>query len=245
MSSRISDLLAAFGLLTRLPLPGTAGHRPGAAWAYPLVGAVIGALAGLLGMVAAGSGLALPLAALLVVAAQVMMTGAMHEDGLADMADGIWGGWDRAARLRIMRDSRIGSYGAIALMLGLMARVVALTLLLEMSAGWALAALIGAGAMSRAAMPALMLMTPPAREDGMARSVAGSRPEPALAAAAIAALLSLVLLGWSALPAIFWTALITFALGRLAMRKLGGHTGDVLGAGQQLSEIAILFSILA
>ena len=245
MSFRISDLTAAFSLLSRLPVPMSGDHRPGAAWAYPLVGAVIGGLAGLLGVVAAGLGLPLPLVAPLMVAAQAMLSGAMHEDGLADMADGVWGGWDRAARLKIMRDSRNGSYGVIALALSLLARSVAIWLLLEMSTGWAMAALIATGAMSRAAMPALMLLTPPARDDGMAHSVAGQRPEPAMAAAAIAAALGLLLLGWSALPAILWAALITFGLSRLAMAKLGGHTGDVLGAAQQLTEIAILFSILA
>ncbi|MBM3616888.1 MAG: adenosylcobinamide-GDP ribazoletransferase, partial [Alphaproteobacteria bacterium] len=118
-------MVAAFGLLTRLPMPFTP-PRPQGVWAWPLVGLGVSALAVGLGALALAAGLAPPLVAVLVMVAQAALTGALHEDGLTDCADGFWGGHDRARRLEIMKDSRIGSYGAVALMLVMLARWSAL-----------------------------------------------------------------------------------------------------------------------
>ena len=115
---RARDIPMAFLLLSRLPLPHlhlpTEPHRPPAraAWAYPLVGIVLALIAGGLGLALLELGAMPPLVAGLVLLALVMLSGAMHEDGLADCADGFWGGWTKERRVRIMRDSTVGDYGA-------------------------------------------------------------------------------------------------------------------------------------
>ena len=120
------DLPLALSLLSRLPVPvdhSRAGERAAtAAWAYPLVGAGLAGLTGGLAWALSAAGLPPGPAAGLVLVAQVMLTGALHEDGLADSADGLWGGWERERRLEIMRDSRIGAYGVLALGLSLLLR---------------------------------------------------------------------------------------------------------------------------
>ncbi|MBC7131638.1 MAG: adenosylcobinamide-GDP ribazoletransferase [Roseovarius sp.] len=244
---RPADLLLALGLLTRLPLPVPVvaqdrGAR--AAWAWPLTGAVLGAGAAGVGWGALALGLPASVAGLLALAALVMASGALHEDGLADMADGFWGGWTRERRLEIMRDSRIGSYGVIALGLGLGLRGMALGLLFAAGAGVAAAAMIAAAMLSRAAMAGAMAALPHARETGLAR--AQGRPPPATAAlaACLALLAAGLLCGMSGLVAGGAAALVALGLGRLARARIGGQTGDVLGAVQQVSEIAALLCLL-
>ncbi len=163
---RAFDIAAALGLLTRLPIPvdatraGTRGAA--AAWAWPLAGAVVGVLGAAGGMVALWLGLSPGIAAAIVLGTQMMATGALHEDGLADSADGLWGGWDRARRLAIMKDSHIGTYGVLALVIVTLVRWSALTTLASTGTLWA--PLLAAGAVSRAPM---------ARGDGGAAQCAG------------------------------------------------------------------------
>ena len=121
------DIATATALLTRLPVPFTADRAAAAAWAYPVTGLFVATLAAAVASLALAFGLPPALAAGLVLAIQVIVTGAMHEDGLADSADGLWGGWTRARRLEIMRDSRIGTYGVLALVLVTGLRWAALT----------------------------------------------------------------------------------------------------------------------
>ena len=112
----LADIPAALRLLTRLPLPGAGGPpRPSAAWAWPLAGLIVGTLAAGIGIAALPLGAGI--AAACAMGAQAMLTGAMHEDGLADCADGFWGGWTRERRLAIMKDSAIGTYGTMALLI--------------------------------------------------------------------------------------------------------------------------------
>jgi adenosylcobinamide-GDP ribazoletransferase len=112
---RPGDLVTAFMLLTRLPLPTTtystdAARSPAqAAWAYPLVGIGVGLIAVAVAWIMQSLGVVSPITALFVVLASIVVTGAMHEDGLADCADGFWGGWDMAYRLKIMKDSQVGT----------------------------------------------------------------------------------------------------------------------------------------
>ena len=187
----IEECKVALQFLTRLPAGAPARSAPplaASAPMFPLIGALIGAAGGLVFALAAGLGLPPMLAALLAVAAQVLLTGGLHEDGLADIADGFGGGRTRADKLRILRDSRIGSFGAMALMLALLARIGALAALA--SPALVAAALIAAGAASRAALPVIMVSIAPARDEGLA--VAAGRPHPlrAAAGAAIAILAS-------------------------------------------------------
>jgi adenosylcobinamide-GDP ribazoletransferase len=184
------------------------------------------------------------LAAVLAVAAQVLLTGGLHEDGLADVADGFGGGRSRADKLRIMRDPRLGSFGALALVLALLARIAALIAL----AGPALAgaALVAAGAVSRAGLPAIMASLPPARDDGLAAGAGRPHPLRAAAAAAIGALLAFALLPpGAAAGGLIGAAGALLLIAHLARRQLGGYTGDVLGAAQQLAEIGFLLGALA
>lgn len=238
-----TDLLTALTLLSRLPVPGAGPVGAGACWAYPLAGVVLGALAAAVAALALLAGLPPVLAAGLVLVVLAMSTGAMHEDGLADVADGFWGGWDRDRRLDIMKDSRMGAYGAIALVLSLGLRWQALALVL---AGGTWAPLIATAALSRAAMPALMAALPHARQSGLSHAVGRAGPLRALAAGLIGAGVALACLPpATALAAMAAAGLAALAMAALARRKIGGQTGDVLGATQQLAEIAILLVLAA
>ncbi|SEL01720.1 cobalamin-5'-phosphate synthase [Roseovarius nanhaiticus] len=243
--NRLADIHTAAALLTRLPLPHAPMRGAGAAWAYPLIGAALGLMAGLVGLIAHACGLPPALAALAALAAQVILTGAMHEDGLADSADGLWGGWTRARRLEIMKDSSIGAYGVIALVLSLAARWSALWLMFQMDGGWALAALVTAGAVSRAAMPAMMWALPHARGAGLSHGTGRPDGRACAIAAGLAFGTGLLLLGWAAIPVVIWAALVSTLACLIARAKIGGQTGDTLGAAQQMAEITVLLSILA
>jgi len=236
------DFAIATAVLTRLPV-GTAAPVDGtiapAGWAFPLVGAGIGALAALAFLLAELLGLGPAPAALLALTASLAVTGAFHEDGLADTADGLAGGRDREQKLAIMRDSRHGTYGVLAIVLSIGLRAAALgSISGPIHAGLAL---LAAHAFSRGALPAAMHLLEPARADGLG-AMAG-RPSRAVAiiAAAIGAVIALATLG----PATGIAALIlaggAVALAALlARRQIGGYTGDVLGAFQQTGEIVML-----
>lgn len=239
------DLAIALSLLSRVPVPldhAAAGARTAqAAWAYPLVGAALAALAGGIGWGLSTLGLPPGPVAGLVIAVQILLTGALHEDGLADSADGLWGGWDKARRLEIMRDSRIGAYGVLALGLGVLLRWSCLAALLSLGGpGAMLAALVAAGAVSRAAMVAVMASLPFAREDGLSHSVGRVPRWAAIGAGLIMVGIAGIALGPAALFAVIAGLLSAEAARRLAFRRIGGQTGDILGATQQLAEIACL-----
>jgi adenosylcobinamide-GDP ribazoletransferase len=244
---RLAELKQAFGLLTRLPvhrLPTLPATAPGTnAWAYPLAGAAIGAIGGVSYAIAYWLACPPPLAALFALAATILATGALHEDGLADFADGL-GGNTKEDRLAIMRDHRIGTYGVVALLLVLAMRATAIVLLAK--PGLVLATLMAAGAASRASAVLLMTALPPARQDGLSVSV--GRPSAAMTAATlgIAFVLGVVLLSFGAGFLVLASALTAAALvGRIAQVKLGGQTGDVLGAACALGESLALTAIAA
>ena len=238
------DLGAALGLLTRLPVPGGgSGRGARAAWAYPLAGALVGALAGLAGWAALAVGLPAATAAGVALAVQVVATGALHEDGLADAADGIGGGAAPERRLAIMRDSRIGSYGALALILSLGLRWTLLAALLPVAP---LAAPLAAGALSRSGMAAVMAALPPARPDGLsARAGRAGAATAALAGAAGLALAGLSVGPAAAFVAALAVSVAAAAVAALTRRAIGGQTGDILGAAQQAGEVAALMAFVA
>ena len=240
----LGDLATALTLLTRLPMPARGeGRGARAAWAYPLAGALVGALSGGLGAVALAAGLPPGVAAGVVLATQAAVTGALHEDGLADLADGAWGGATRERRLEIMRDSRVGSYGALALVLTVGLRWSALATLPPL--GLALAP-VAAGALSRAGMAGVMAALPHARPGGLSASVG----RPGGLTAGLGAGVALVTAGLAIGPAAAFVAALATAAGAagvaaLAWAKLGGQTGDVLGAAQQVGEAAALMALAA
>ncbi|MCR8723416.1 adenosylcobinamide-GDP ribazoletransferase [Frigidibacter sp. ROC022] len=234
------DISVALGLLTRLPVPGgTRGAR--AAWAWPVAGFLVALIAGLCGWFLLAIGLVPGVAAATVLGILAMLTGAMHEDGLADSADGLFGGWTVARRLEIMKDSRIGTYGMLALLLVTLARWSALSFLL--ATGHTLAPLIVAAMLSRAALPLAMIAMPNARGEGLSQS-AGVPPRPSAALGLVLALIAAIaLLGWAAIPVVLAAAVPIIALALLAQVKIGGQTGDILGAMQQLGEVAVLSAL--
>ncbi len=231
-------LLTAAALLTRLPLPGHGFAGAAAAWAWPLVGGALGGVSAILASTLLACGLGPGPAAAAVLAALALMTGALHEDGLADTADGLIGGRSRDRRLEIMRDSRIGSFGALALGLVTLAAWSALADLL--ARGGHDGPLVAAAALSRGAMAAVMAALPVARPGGL--SDATGRPAPRIAALAVlgALLVALLSLGSGAFAASLAAALAAGLVALAASRLIGGQTGDILGASQQLAFAAVL-----
>jgi len=244
----LTDIGVAFALLTRVPcprLPDSAfDNQARAAWAFALVGAVVGLLAAGVGWTALWTGLPGAAAAGLVLLAQVVMTGAMHEDGLADAADGLWGGWDRARRLEIMKDSAIGTYGVLALILSLGLRWVALSALLQGGIAPVIAPVIAAAALSRGLMAPVMTALPPARENGLSSGVGRPGWKVSGLAVVLAAVIALALLGGGALIPIGLAVIAVGLLALTARARIGGQTGDILGASQQVAEIAFLLGLL-
>ena len=243
-----SDLRAALLFLTRVPLKAARpeGDSPPlgrAVRAFPIVGALIGLFAGIVYAIAAGIGLPDIVAAVLAVGAGALITGALHEDGLADMADGFGGGKTRERKLAIMRDSRIGAYGVIVLVVVLAAKVGALADLEE--TGLVIAAMVAAAGVSRAAMPAVMLWLEPARADGLAADAGRPPSTHVWTGVGMAAVLAVGLLTWSGLVAFLIAGIGTAAVAWLAERQVGGHTGDVLGGVQQFAEVLFLLTLAA
>ena len=242
-----TDIPTALGLLTRLPIRvdthAAIGRGARAAWAWPVVGLIVGVLAALAGVAALRLGLTPAVAAGLVLAVQIIVTGAMHEDGLADSADGLWGGWDKARRLEIMHDSRIGTYGVLALILSVGLRWSALQMLISFGLLWP--ALILSGMLSRLPMLALLHALPAARADGLGRSVGVPPRSTVMLGTGIALGGTLLLVGPWALPLALTVGAISLGWANIAMAKIGGQTGDILGAVQQLAEITVLLTLLA
>jgi adenosylcobinamide-GDP ribazoletransferase len=241
------DLKIALIFLTRLPLRHdgaiTGEDLARASWANPLAGALIGAAGAVVFWLAYALGLTPLLSALLAVAATILLTGALHEDGLGDVADGFGGAFEREKKLAIMRDSRIGAYAGLALILSVAIRAAAVAALAQPEL--AAAGLIAAHAGARGLIPVLMRSFPLARAEGLA-AYAGEPPAAsAWAALALAALICLALLGAAGLAALLLGALAAFAMGALARRQIGGYTGDVLGAAEQLAEAALLIAAAA
>jgi adenosylcobinamide-GDP ribazoletransferase len=257
----LSDLRLALILLTRLPTGKSASPADAtvarAAWIFPLVGLLVGAAGGGIFMAASYLGIGIASAALLTMGMQVLLTGALHEDGLADTADGFGGGRNRERKLEIMRDSRIGTYGVVALVLILSLRFTALqdiasNLLsisdeLDEATGQnsaVIIALVAAGALSRAAMAVVWYLLPPARSDGLAAGSGAVSFGSAVAATVIAALIAFATLpGFAFIVACAAAAALAFLVAALAHWQIRGHTGDVLGAAQQITEVGVLLAI--
>ncbi len=245
------DIRTGLAFLTRLPLPPPLEPEPDrppdlgrATRAMPLVGAAIGLGGAAVYWLSGALGLTPAIAGLLAVAATILLTGALHEDGLADSADGLFAGAEPARRLEIMRDSRTGAYGALALILSVGLRATALAALA--APGPAAAALIAAHALARALPPAVMAWAPLARDDGLAAAAGQAETGHAWTALGLGAAAAVVLLGFGpGLVALLAAGAVGFAGFRLARARIGGYTGDILGAIEQLGEIAVLLAAAA
>ena len=238
-------LAVALQFLTRLPVPAIRvvdGDLRRATAVFPLVGLVVGGIA--LGAWAVVEPLlgAVP-AAVVAVTVAVAVTGAFHEDGLADTFDGLWGGWDPVARVEIMRDSRVGTYGACALVLSLAGRV---GLLAGLALPGAARALLVGHTVSRAAILVQIRLLPPISDRGSGAQVAEPLGPLGSTVAAITTLGVCVLAtGWWTPAVLFGALLVTVAVRRAARRRIGGLTGDVLGATQQLVLLAVVATVVA
>ena len=244
MPEALRLLVVAFRFLTRLPLPHVRveeGDLRRAAAAFPLVGLAV-----------AGAGVAVraasePLwgsaaATVAALGAMVLVTGALHEDGLADTVDGLWGGWDREQRLAAMRDSRVGTYGVVALALTLALRV---TLLTPLDLADFTRAVTCGHVLGRAGSLLLARLLP-AASPGLGAQMAGSQaPAAALLPLGVVALtLTLATGAWAPLPLLAALA-ATAAAGLLFRARLGGITGDTLGATIQVVELVTIAAVAA
>jgi adenosylcobinamide-GDP ribazoletransferase len=246
-----ADFSLATAVLTRIPidfpehlLPLPEGAVAAASWAFPLVGAGIGAITAAVFFAAELLNLGDATAALLAVLVGVFVTGAVHEDGIADTADGFGGGKDRDAKLAIMRDSRQGSFGILALIFSVGLRAAALATIGDpIFAGLAL---LAAHTASRGLLPVMMRFLPAARPDGLGAGAGKPSLPVTVAAAVIGSGFALAALG----PvrggiALAVSAVAIAAAAMLAQRQIGGYTGDVLGAFQQIGEIVMLLTAAA
>jgi adenosylcobinamide-GDP ribazoletransferase len=245
ISGLSTDLKTGLAFLTRLPLvrsaQATGDEVVRASWTFPIIGAGVGAFGALIYWLMHALGLHAFVCGVVAVAATLLITGCLHEDGLADTADGFGASGTPERKLEIMRDSQIGTYGAAALILSLMLRAGAIASLADPAL--AAAALIAAHAGARAAMPVFMRRVPRARQGGLSAE-AGMPPQRSSVVAVLIGFVVLWLcLGLSATLIAF--ALLAAALGLMAwlsIRQIGGQTGDVLGALEQISEILILLT---
>lgn len=241
-------LLCAVQFLTRVPTPHLKAFQPEwitrSARYFPLVGQGVGAASALL-LIAADRVWSGPVAVILALVAGLLITGAFHEDGLADTVDGLGGGQTAERRLEIMKDSRIGTYGACALVAVLAMKASSLS---GMSASLAAMTLFAAHGLGRAAAVIAMRLTPYAGsgEAGKWKPVPqGVRTSEVLVACAIAAWPLALLPAFAALIGVLAGGLLATGLALLARRLIGGHTGDVLGAIEQVFEVGFLLGVAA
>jgi adenosylcobinamide-GDP ribazoletransferase len=234
----VKGLRAATAFLTRVPVGSGAVDDDIARalpW-FPVVGAVLGAVVGL--VYAGGAELLPPLpAAAVAVAVGVVLTGAFHEDGLADTADA-FGAWEPTEARRILKDPTHGTYGVAALALVLVVRVAAVSALGSASG---VAVLVAAHAIARAAALSLVGVLPVATEDGLGAAFAARvRPRDLLIVVGVAAGLAIAAAGVWALPAMALAFVAALGVGSVAAGRIGGVTGDVLGAAEQVAETVVL-----
>jgi adenosylcobinamide-GDP ribazoletransferase len=247
MKDCLEDLRAAVAFLTRVPMPHPDGPMPPnfarAHRAFPLVGAIIGMLTGLIYLGFLRIGVPILGAAACALGASAILTGALHEDGLADVADGFGGGRDKAAKLEIMLDSRLGTFGALILLVSFVAKLSALA---AMPRGAIVPSLVASHALARGVLPIMVMTMPYARKEGLAASVGKPNVATTAIAVVLALLIAVLALPWlEALGAALVAGLAAGGMAMLALRQIGGQTGDVLGGTEQVAETAILLLLAA
>ena len=244
------DFRIAVGFLTILPLAPSANlddHRTGlrfGARAFPLAGLVVGLFGALIYAIANMLRLPPEAAAFIAIGAMTVFTGALHEDGLADMADGAMARQAMSERLAVMRDSRIGTFGTLALIIVVGIKTGTITAI-----GWpdqVAPMLIGCAAASRAVLPAMLRFMQPARGDGLAFRVGRPEENQVILSALLGAAFALLFLGpFAGLVAIIAGTCAAALVGWIANKRLGGVTGDVLGAAQQATETTMMLAVVA
>ena len=246
----LRDFSAAIGLLTRIPVPGMPPNLARAQRAFPLAGAVVGASGGLVLLLALAWGLPALVAGIAALAGVVLVTGAMHEDGLADIADGFGGGATIDAKLAIMRDSALGTYGVLALILSMGLRATLLAVAVGTAGGWAAALLlVASGALSRAGVVAGLAWLAPARGDGLGHSVGRPTAQVWMTALGLGVGIAATAIWPLAGGAVLARGLAGAALGAgvvfaLAKHQIKGQTGDVNGAAIIVAEIGFFAAVV-
>jgi adenosylcobinamide-GDP ribazoletransferase len=236
------DLIVAFQFLTRIPVPSTTFESDSLSRAvkfFPLVGLVIGSGAALLQRMLLPH-LGRPVLALVVLIYLVLITGFLHEDGLADVADGFGGGWDKDQILAILKDSRIGSYGATALILSLLARYLLLaTLPLEHFAAY----IISAHVLCRwSSLPLSYFLTAARDTGGQGARIARLTTTSSLVAGSIFSFFIVIFaLRWASIAPIIASLITVVVTGWLYYKRIDGVTGDCFGATNQIAEVAVYF----
>ena len=209
---------------------------------FPVVGAMIGAAGGGV-YVAARHGLPPTVASALAIACGLLITGAFHNDGLADMADAFGGGWTKERRMEILKDSRHGTYGVVSLVIVLIIQVASLA---SLSGRHGLLVLIAAEALARAGAIALMALMTPVRADGLAASSTRSVSRLAIVIGIVSGVvITVASIGWWSIGALGAVVVGVGAVGSLAQRKIGGVVGDVLGAAEQVAFTGVLVVCVA
>jgi adenosylcobinamide-GDP ribazoletransferase len=239
MVRRVTGFLGAVQFLTRVPirLSAPVDHANAVPW-FPAVGALIGLI---VGGTAAGLAEVVPaaVAAACAVVVGLLVTGAFHEDGLADVADAFGGGWTVEQRLEIIKDSRHGTYGVTALIASIVVRVAAATSIAGSAA--LVVSFLAAHTLGRASAVGAMMSAPPAVATGLGVDAARSlRTGPAVVGIASAVGITAVATGWWTLPFVAAALLGGSAVVALAIRKIGGVAGDVLGAVEQVVECLVM-----
>jgi adenosylcobinamide-GDP ribazoletransferase len=236
--------LLAVGFFTRIPVPALANFQESdlnhAVKYFTLVGWLVGSVSALLYWLAAHY-LPSHIAVLLSMIASLYLTGCFHEDGLADAADGLGGGWDKEQVLRIMQDSRIGSYGAAALVMALLAKYALLSALGIAYLPWVL---IAGHSLSRYMAVCVIFSLRYVRSAGKAKPLATHLSYAEFAFATVLGVLPMLLLPMKLWAAMLLVLLVYLWFRRLLQRRLGGYTGDCLGAMQQLTEVAFYLAVL-
>ena len=235
-------LITALRTLTILPVPGRDAQRISDSLPYfPLVGALLGltvSLAGL-GFLSLAPGWAAGAAALVLVL-EMVLTGALHTDGLGDTADSLGAGRDRQRALAIMKDSRQGSFGVVAIVLALLLKWLVYSRLLALAGGWILITV--AFVASRQATAHLAASQPYARpEGGTGAAVTGGGSWPGMTVGWLLALAICALAGWAGVAGLALSAAVVLVFGRWCRVRYGGVTGDLLGAHSEVSMIVVLF----
>lgn len=240
-ATQLVDIRIALAFFTRLPQPHFSApeRRLGQAmWAAPLAGLAVALIGWLAIAVADFFNVPTLAAAALAMAAMMLATGCLHEDGLADVTDGFGGGKTTEAKLEIMHDSRLGTYGAAALLISVLIRWSCLVALVQRDA--AFFGLVAAHVGSRAVFAPLMRVTPLARDSGLAGTVGAISDETLWVSLAVGVAGLLFLGGFGAFAALLLIVGTSVFFQRLCMRQIGGMTGDTLGASQQIAEMTLL-----
>jgi adenosylcobinamide-GDP ribazoletransferase len=245
--NELKRLLAALQYFTRLPVPRWVGHGQtlldDSVRYFPAVGLVVGAI-GAAVLLGAQMLWPAPVAVLLSMIATLLVTGAFHEDGLADAVDGLGGGLDRGRALAIMKDSRIGAFGAIALGMALLLKFV---ILCSVPSGYAALLLLAGHAVSRLGAVFIMTRMPYARDtdDSRSKPLVQQVSVVSVVVATLTGVVALLPLRLTGVLGLLVVAIVCLAWGWYLRRRLGGYTGDCLGAAQQLAECAFYLTCTA